>query len=76
VFDILVSAGWLENLTDHPGDPIKSLQWRKDANDPETDGYARFMAFNLLYSQLCRFGPITADDLQIMAVLQKELNSN
>jgi len=76
MFDILVKAGWLENVTNHPGDPIKDLHWVKDKGDPAKDGYARFLAFNVLYSELCRFGHITEDDLLMLSVLQKHLDSN
>ena len=76
MFDILVKAGWLENVIDHPGDPIKDLKWVRDKEDPSKDGDKRFLTFNVLYSELCRFGTITENDLLMISEFAKHLRKS
>jgi len=76
VFDRLVKAGWLEQLTDRPHNPNKGLHWIDDPDEPGKNGYAKLLAFNLLYSELIRFGPLTTDDLIMIEALGKTLRES
>ena len=79
VLDRLVSAGWLEQVTDRPNDPIKGLHWIKDPTPGKPEGNAKLIAFNLLYAELCRYGPMTLDDLLVIEAFGKTVrdsNSN
>lgn len=73
LFDRLMKAGWLEQLTDTPHDANKGLHWVKYQNPNQPDGYSKLMAFNLLYAELCKGGPLTDDDLLMIEVLGKHL---
>jgi hypothetical protein len=73
LFDRLVKAGWLEQLIDRPYDANKGLHWVKDSNPGNPDGYAKLVAFNALYAELCKFGPLTLDDLLMIEVLGQHL---
>jgi hypothetical protein len=73
LFDRLMKAGWLEQLTDLPHDANKGLHWVKYANSEHPDGYSKLLAFNLLYAELCKGGPLTEDDLLMIEVLGEYL---
>lgn len=66
VLDRLVKAGWLENVRDNPSDPNKGLLWYVDADEPANCGYPKLLAFYKLHTELCKGGPMSAEDLEYL----------